>query len=532
MGPSLRIVSVNDVYALENLPRLRSLVRHHAETSPADAMLVVVAGDFLAPSLLSSLDGGRAMVECLNAIGVTHVVFGNHEDDVPLAALRKRVAELRATWLATNVRFDPPLPTQQVLTVERPGGRAVRVGLLGVVMTDATVYRDAPFGGAELAPANEAALGAEARLVGEQGCACVVPITHQPMDDDRALARAQRRPPFPVIVGGHEHVPFLEQVEGTWIVKAGMDAERAAIVDLVWPEQPPSDGAPDAPTASVRFDPVSSYPEDAPLRALVEARMAKVRALEGATLLILPPGERLSSVGSRARQTSMGTLVCSRVRDAFGAEACLFNGGGIRASRDYVARFTYGDLRTEVPFDNEVVVARLPGGVLRDAVAVSRAHAPAESGGFLQVDDGMRVDEPSHRVTHVAGALIDPDRDYRVAIVRELLLGMDHIEPLVAFGREHPDRIPPAGSGREIKLALVGSFARSLWRHLGGFAAIDADHDGVVTEAEIEAALARSTAEAPSPITAQLVLGALDASHDGVVSREEARDVDGGDGTT
>jgi len=185
-----------------------------------------------------------------------------------------------------------------------------------------------------------------------------------------------------------------------------------------------------------------------------------------------------------------------------------------------------------VPFDNEVVVARLPGGVLRDAVAVSRAHAPAESGGFLQVDDGMRVDERSHRVTHVAGALLEPDRDYRVAIVRELLLGMDHIEPLVAFGREHPDRIPPAGSGREIKLALVGSFARSLWRHLGGFAAIDADHDGVVTEAEIEAALARSTAEAPSPITAQLVLGALDASHDGVVSREEARDVDGGDGTT
>jgi 2',3'-cyclic-nucleotide 2'-phosphodiesterase (5'-nucleotidase family) len=532
MGPSLRIVSVNDVYTLENLPRLRSLVRHHAETSPADAMLVVMAGDFLAPSLLSSLDAGRAMVECLNAIGVTDVVLGNHEDDIPVAELRKRIAELRATWLATNVRFDPPLPTSRIVTIERPGRRAVRVGLLGVVMTDATVYRDAPFGGAALAPPNEAALREAARLAGERRCACVVPITHQPLDDDRALARAPRPAPFPVIVGGHEHVPCLEQVERTWIVKAGMDAEQAAIIDLVWPEQPPSGGAADAPTVTVRLDPVSGYPEDAPLRALVAARMAKVHALEGATLLTLSPGERLSSVGSRARQTSMGTLVCSRVRDAFGAEACLFNGGGIRGSREYTSRFTYGDLRTEVPFDNEVVVARLPGSVLRDAVAASRAHAPVESGGFLQVDDGMRVDEASHRVTHVAGAPLDPARDYRVAIVRELLLGMDHIEPLVAFGREHPERVPPAGSGREIKLVLVESFARSLWRQLGGFAAIDADHDGVVTEAEIEAALARSSPAASSPITAQLVLGALDASHDGVVSREEARDADGGDGTT
>src|SRR5580704_9488489 len=98
-GPTLRIVSMNDVYSLVNLPRMKTLVRHQSREAPADVMLVILAGDFLAPSLLSSLDGGRGMVECLNDIGITHVVLGNHEDDVPTAALRERVRELQAVWL-------------------------------------------------------------------------------------------------------------------------------------------------------------------------------------------------------------------------------------------------------------------------------------------------------------------------------------------------------------------------------------------------------------------------------------------------
>lgn len=77
-GPSLRLVCFNDVYTLDNLPRLLNLVRHHRAHSPADRTLVTLAGDFIGPSMLSSLDKGRSMIECLNAIGVTHVIFGNH----------------------------------------------------------------------------------------------------------------------------------------------------------------------------------------------------------------------------------------------------------------------------------------------------------------------------------------------------------------------------------------------------------------------------------------------------------------------
>jgi 2',3'-cyclic-nucleotide 2'-phosphodiesterase (5'-nucleotidase family) len=524
-GPSLRLVCINDVYTLENLPRLRTLVQQQASVDPADVLLTTLAGDFVGPSMLSSLDCGRGMVDCMNAIPISLVVLGNHEADIPVEELRARIGEFHGTWLSTNVLgLDPALPTARILEVGHAGSRRVRVGLVGVVMDDAAVYRADPFGGATLLPANATALHAAAHLVDAEGCACVIPLTHQPMDADRELARAPqspRAPRFPVIVGGHEHVVDIEEIAGSWLVKAGSDAVHAVIVDLTWPPGAPAPGQPDLPEVRVRLDDVARYAEDPSLRLRVDGHLRAVLAIEHATLLRLAPGEALSSVGARARPVTLGALLCARLRDALGAEGAIMNGGSIRAARDYQQHFTYGDLEAEVPFENEVVVASLPGRVLREALSASRAHAPLESGGFLQVDDGLVVAGPEQRLVSVGGVALDDARDYRIALVRNLFEGMDHIEPLVRFARENPARIPPAGSGRDIKMALVNAFSRALWEQFGAFDSIDEDHDGLVDAREIADAITRATAEPASPITVELLLKALDADHDHRISRVE-----------
>jgi 2',3'-cyclic-nucleotide 2'-phosphodiesterase (5'-nucleotidase family) len=523
-GPTLRIVCVNDVYLLDHLPRLAGLVRHCAQQQPADLMVTTLAGDFLAPSVLSSLDKGRGMLECVNLVPVDIVCFGNHEDDVGIEPLRQRVREFRGTWLNTNIAgFEPALPRSRVLEVKCPGGRSVRVGLLGVVMADDAVYRRPPFGGCSLSVANEAARIEAERLRREERCDCVIPLTHQSMPDDRELARAQQGPRFPLIIGGHEHVPFVEQVEGTWIVKAGSDAVEAAIVDLTWPAEAPAN-APDLPEVRVRLEPVANYPEDEALRARVEVHEGTVRELGTATLMHVAPGTNLSSIGTRHRQTSMGTLLCNRLRDALGAEGCLLNGGGVRGSREYTERFTYGDLENEIPFDNEMVVINMPGSVLREAIDSSRAHAPAESGGYLQVDDGIEVDGAG-KLVRVGREPFDEGRTYRIAMIRNLLTGMDHIEPLVRFGHQHPDELPHEGSGRGIRVLLVDSFSVELWKHLGGFDQVDANHDGVVTVDEIARAMERTGAEPASKIVVELVMNSLDANHDHSLSRQEVEAV-------
>ncbi|WP_437762787.1 5'-nucleotidase C-terminal domain-containing protein [Sorangium sp. So ce281] len=519
-GPSLRIVCVNDVYLLDNLPRLATLVRRHA-AAPADRFLAVMAGDFLAPSLLSSLDHGRGMVDCMNALPITHTIFGNHEADVELPELRARVQEFRGTWLNTNMpSFAPALPTHEILDVSSPGGRAVRIGLLGLLVHVKGLYRRDAFGGIDIEPANEAALRWTRRLLRDEGCACVIPITHQSRDQDLALARAQRDPRFPVILGGHEHEVTLDDVGGCWVVKAGTDAESAAIIDLVWPAMAPPAGVPDLPAVTVRIEEVGAYPEDPAMRARVDRHMQIVRDLDAATLLRLPPGSELSSVGTRVQQTSLGALLCSRIRDAFGADGCLFNGGGIRGGRAYRERFTYGDLKAEVPFSNEVVATLLPGRVVREAVAASRSRAPAQHGGYLQIDDRMATDARGV-LSAIDGLPLVDGREYRIALPRGLLGGMDDIAPLVRFAQEHPEKVPPADSGRDPKLVLVESFAADLVRQLGPFEEIDADGDGRVSAEELRAAASRVSSETPSEVVVGEMMKALDRDGDKRVTRGE-----------
>jgi len=524
-GPALRIICVNDVYTLENLPRLKSLVRHHAETAPADALLVTLAGDFIAPSILSSLDKGAGMIDCLNAIPITHATFGNHEDDVGVPELVKRVGELRGTWLNTNMpAFRPELPTHQRLEVTSPGGRTVRVGLLGLLAHQKNLYRPGAFGGHAIEPANETALRWTKRLVEDEGCACVIPITHQDRADDHALARMQRAPGFPIIIAGHEHEVLIDDVEGCWVIKAGAEAASAVVVELVWPAEAPPAGEPDLPTVTLKLQEVSELPEDLELRARVDRHMLAVRKLDGATLVRIPPGAQLSSVGIRSRQTSMGTILCSHVRDVLEADGCLLHGGGVRGERDYEERFTYADLKAALPYANETVVVSMSGRVVRDAVASSRAAAagaPEGSNGYLQVDDRMTVG-PDDVVTAIGGVPIDLERDYRIATVMGLLGGMNGIEPLLRHARERPETVPPRDSGREIKMILVDAFSVELWRQLGSFADIDANRDSVVTPDELESAITRTTAEAPSEIVVRDVLRMLDADGDGAITRDEA----------
>lgn len=466
----LRIIAINDVYELGNFPRLATLMRELAARDPVDRTLVTLAGDFLAPSLLSSLDQGRGMVALLNALGVTHVTWGNHEDDIDAPIALARAKELTAVWLSTNLP-DLGLPTYDVVTVG-----AHKVGLLGVVVDDPTVYRRPPFGGTRMLPARATALAMTAALVRDHGCDLVVPLTHLPVAEDRLLAHEQV-PPYPVMLGGHDHVEVLEDVAGTTLAKAGHDAQRAIIVDFTW-----SDHA-TTPAMHIRIEAVAGYDEAPDIRAMVDQHMAPVRAMQAATLMRIPPGVELSSIGSRNRQTSLARMLCSRLRDVMGAEVGMLNGGGVRGSRTYRERFTFADLEVELPFDNEFTVVPMTGAEIREAVQVSRT--PRESGGFLQLDDGVTV-TADHVVTAIGGAPLDLARTYRVALMRNLLLGMDKNTTLTRIGVDHPERVPPLGCGREIKLVLVDGFGALLAKEIG-FERIDTDHDGRLSVAEIAA---------------------------------------------
>src|SRR5262245_52668938 len=109
------ILHFNDVYEITpgDAGRAGGLARvggFRARLKAGDpTLLTTLGGDFVSPSALGTarVNGeqlrGRQMVAVLNIVGVDWATFGNHEFDVPEAALRARLAEARFKMVSSNV---------------------------------------------------------------------------------------------------------------------------------------------------------------------------------------------------------------------------------------------------------------------------------------------------------------------------------------------------------------------------------------------------------------------------------------------
>ena len=390
----LRIVHFNDVYEMDNLPVLRSAIDALAAEmagQPNSTMITTFGGDFLAPSLLSSIDHGRAMVTALNSLPVDILCFGNHESDVPFEALLQRIEEFQGVWLNSNMTsLADDLPTTAALrcppnhVVRLPGdaGRSVAfIGLLQGGGKDASLYREGAFNGhaARITPVLDAAAAAAAAAAasadtGGASADCVVPLTHQVLADDEALAAMGLG--FPCILGGHDHdlirvdAPSPDGVPGGAadedeeaaeanavataasaasisaadndnaapatsipILKAGEDAFNCIVVDLAWAAgAPPSPSPPTSLTHRVVRLGEPKNPKNRPsgnLRIKYSAhsktaeRIARLQSpaveLKNSVLARFLPGS-LSSVGTRAGPSTMATMLASAMREAEGAD--------------------------------------------------------------------------------------------------------------------------------------------------------------------------------------------------------------------
>jgi hypothetical protein len=70
----------------------------------------------------------------------------------------------------------------------------------------------------------------------------------------------------------------------------------------------------------------------------------------------------VTSLQVRSKQTTMGTMLTSAIRDSLGVDVCCLNAGNIRGAKDYPTEFTWFDLRIEIAFPTWLVT--LPMKVL------------------------------------------------------------------------------------------------------------------------------------------------------------------------
>ncbi len=328
----ITILQLNDLYDVTpiekgkkgGLARVATLRERIAKESPNTVL--VVAGDFLSPSTMSSVFQGLQMVAAFNAVGVNLVTFGNHEFDYGEAVTEERMNQSRFTWVSTNV-LDPKtgLPFGGAAPFTLRDFDGVRVAFIGLTTPETGTLSKGARTLKFLAPVQAAkdAVARAQRLKAD----VVVALTHQDMADDQQLAAAV--PGIDLILGGHEHTPLDAKVGQTQILKTGSDAVNLGRIDLTvtkgagtrrldvkWELITVTDEIPDQPAVAAL---VKQY--EAVMAAQLNAPAGETR---------LPLDTRNDIV--RTQESAVGNLIADLIRAAVQAEVALVNGGGIRGN--------------------------------------------------------------------------------------------------------------------------------------------------------------------------------------------------------
>ena len=421
----LTILQINDVYSTVPIDGVGGLARVATLKKRLSAnghpVILVLAGDFLSPSVASSVFKGEQMVAALNAAGLDLATLGNHEFDFGRDVLIQRMAEAKFQWVVSNVidtKTGKPIGGAAPYLLRNIG--PLKVGFIGLCIKTPLI-KDSQAGIRFTDP-----LLAAARyipILKRRGANVIVAITHLGFTDDRALVR--RFPDIDLVIGGHEHFPITASENHALISKAGSEAKWAARIDI-------NRTAAGTIERFYELIPVTSALADDPQAAesivLYEGRLSKELDEVVATSTV-----GLDATGLREiSESNLGDLVADALREDAGADIGLVNAGAIRGDRLYPAGpLTRRTLIAMHPFGNVNCEIAVTGRVLLAALNSGASKLPTGAGQFPQVSGlTMKVNPrapPGNRVTGVLvnAQPLDLEKTYTVALPDYVLKGGD-----------------------------------------------------------------------------------------------------------
>ncbi|KAJ3285295.1 hypothetical protein HDU79_007445 [Rhizoclosmatium sp. JEL0117] len=314
------------------------------------------------------------------------------------------------------------------------------------------------------------------------------------------------------------------------VIKTGLDANQFSIVHVKWFSGNPK------PKVTIELKDTDKYAPKPDVLEAVNKHMRAVDLLKTSVLCQIPSNIILSSRHVRRRPCTMGIFLCSIIRDAVNAECCIINAGTFRGNKKYVdvKDFTYMDLEAEMPYASEIAQYMLPGRVIQEVIAFTRAPAlqnpPVEKGGFMQSCDRIKWDPATNTVVSIGGEPLDMDRMYSTAISYQAVAGLDNITPLLKYFNVDP--AAPQANGHQdfdyigAKELIVSHFCLSLWHDMllsESFESMDKDNLGYITKDEVFEAVKKHYQgdHALSTVVVDNLFSMADVSGDGKISRKE-----------
>ncbi|KAJ5087065.1 hypothetical protein NUU61_008372 [Penicillium alfredii] len=447
-SPDLRLIHYNDVYHIEpgsaepvgGASRFQSLINYY-RTDPRFAgqpdILTFFSGDAFNPSLESTITKGRHMVPFLNKVKTDVACVGNHDLDFGVAQFRHLSSQCRFPWLLANV-LDPALGEDVPIadcgkTCMLTSSNGIKVGVIGLgerewlgtinALPPDLIYKSASQTVQALVPS-----------LRKQGAKLIIAVTHQREPNDQKLAKNLPSGLVDIILGGHDHFYAHAVVNGTHVLRSGTDFKQLSYIEFF--RKP--DGASGWDVNIIRRDVVRSIPEDPAtvnlVAKLTSSLQAKLEKPVGYT--VSPLDGRFSTV--RQCESNLGNFVCDLMRFYYAADCAMMAGGTIRGDQIYppgILRLK--DLLNCFPFEDPVVLVRLQGHALLEALENGVSQLPALEGRFTQVSNiafGYKLSAPAgSRITfaRVGGKPIDLQRDYVLATRGYMARGKDGFASLL-----------------------------------------------------------------------------------------------------
>ena len=452
--PDIVIVHTNDLHAhYRSFPDRQGEIRGGVARIAAridqlreehgDRLLYLDAGDVFQGTPFYNFYRGALGIELLEAMGCDAMALGNHElDDGPVSFFR---ASLGASFpvLCANLKWEDGSPLLPSSTLLKAGG--MKVSVVGVVSSAmpqlvsagslAGLLTDLPTQALRDWLASERP-GADLELV----------LSHCGVGEDREIAA--NVPEIPLIVGGHSH-SFLREpvvVNGVTICQAGCYGYELGV--LACYREP--DGA---WRFEDRLEPVTvDWPESPAVKELIERAGALVDREMEVVLADLP--ESFDAANKSSVADPLGMLIAEVMRRAAAADVGIQNVGGYRTFLP-AGPLRRGRVFELLPFDNQILKLTLSGAKLQELF--DYLAASHDSGTFSQTAGASyTISGGRARELRIGGRLIDPGRDYTLAVADFLYGGGDGYTVLASASRVEP----VSGYARErLEALLLGEIA-------------------------------------------------------------------------
>lgn len=331
----LIILHTNDLHG-QSLARLATLVEEQRALHPL--VLLVDAGDLFSGTAVSSLFQGQAEQDTILALGYDALAIGNHDFDFGKEVLEESL-QRGLPWLAANIwkgdqTFAPPFVIKELGSV-----RTLLVGLTSV----ATPRMAYPSNIEGLYFADPVSTLKNIMQEQEGNYDLCIVLSHLGYGEDLLLA--QKVPGITAIIGGHSHTVLSSpvRIRDTIIVQTGSSAQYLGKVTIGLVEGFPAEGE------LLRIE--QNTPAH-PSIVEIDQYYADLMADEMGQVLGYAPRDFI--------KRGMGHFMIEALLTGTGADAALYNGGGIRAGLQAGA-ITREDVFAVEPFGNQAVVVTLTG---------------------------------------------------------------------------------------------------------------------------------------------------------------------------